>query len=97
MFTRATDAGDPSGMMMLGYVHEMGIGGVVKDLRKAVDLYQRSAAFRHPTGMMLLARMYEMGKGGLRRDTHKANSLYTEAQQAITVAAPWPLSVKIGQ
>jgi TPR repeat protein len=63
---------------MLGNLYVRGIG-VDKDLAKAVDLFQKSAAQNNPHACASLGRAYEKGVGGLPQDTAQAIEWYRKA------------------
>jgi uncharacterized protein len=49
----------PGSRMMLGYYHEMGLGGVTKDLEKATEHYWIAAKQNQPQAQFNLATLYE--------------------------------------
>jgi len=54
-------------------------GGLRKDERKAVELFEKAVAQGNASGQANLGYMYENGQGGLRKDERKARELYEKA------------------
>jgi TPR repeat protein len=66
-------------MVNLGVMYAKGMGGLTKNERKAVELYQKAADLGSDVGKAYLGYMYEHGKGGLVIDQRRAIALYEEA------------------
>ncbi|GBB91174.1 hypothetical protein RclHR1_18310002 [Rhizophagus clarus] len=62
LFKRSAEEGYSSGITMLGYCYEIGIG-INVDKQKAVELYQTAANLGHMVAQYNLANMYENGEG----------------------------------
>jgi len=78
---RASLMNNAQAQVNLGFMYETGYG-VEKNLVRARELYQQSAAQNYPQGMNNLATFYKEGLGGLEVDTNKALELYLKAAQA---------------
>ena len=78
-YQKATDRGDPKGMVMLGHIYRDGYG-VAKDYTKAVELYTKAAEMGNAMGQCSLGAMYYNGYG-VKQDYSKAVEWYTRAAQ----------------
>ncbi|KAH3743327.1 chitin synthase regulatory factor chr2 [Pelomyxa schiedti] len=67
-----------SSVTSLGLCYDFGVGGVEKDIHKAVTLYQRAADAGSARAMGNLGWCYEHGEG-VRKDIHMAVTLYQRA------------------
>ncbi len=76
-FRRAADADDPSGMLYMGGLYQLGIG-VPQDDRAAVRWYRKASGAGDPSAMFDLGVMYENGRG-VPADLAKARDLYRRA------------------
>jgi len=56
------------------------LGSLPKDVRKARELYEKSAAQGNFLGQYNLGIMYETGSGGLPEDEQKMQELYDKAE-----------------
>ncbi|KAH3764274.1 sel1 repeat family protein [Pelomyxa schiedti] len=81
-----------SSVTSLGLCYDAGVGGVEKDNRKAVELYQRAADAGDTTAMYNLAVCYDNGDG-VEKDTQKAVTLYQRAADAGNTSAMCNLGV----
>ncbi|KAH3764286.1 sel1 repeat family protein [Pelomyxa schiedti] len=70
-----------SSVTSLGICYDFGVGGVEKDIHKAVKLYQRAADAGHSTAMFNLGCCYYNGEG-VGMDICKAVALYQRAGDA---------------
>ena len=68
-------------MAHLGTAYLSGEGGLAKNERKAVELYQKAADLGDSEGTADLGYMYEHGAGGLTVDRDKAIELYRKSDQ----------------
>jgi hypothetical protein len=78
LFSRAARDGDPEAMFELAKLYEKGIG-TNQDLKKAIDLYQRSADLGFADAINDLGFLYYQGASGLRRDQEKGIELFLKA------------------
>ena len=76
-FQKAADAGDPSGMVQIGGMYQLGMG-VVQNAQTAVEWYRRAADAGNASAMFDLGAMYENGRG-VPVDLGAARSLYEQA------------------
>lgn len=76
-FQKAADAGDPSGMVHIGAMYQLGMG-VVQSAQSAVEWYRRAADAGNASAMFDLGAMYENGLG-VPVDLGAARSLYEKA------------------
>lgn len=67
LFNAATLQTNPHGIAKLGYMYEEGLGGVDRDINKAIELYRKGAELGSTFGEMRLGRAYMKGIG-VRRD-----------------------------
>lgn len=72
LYHRAAGAGNGYAMANLGYMYEMGRGGLAKDDAAAVQWYRRGADAGNGQAMASLGLMYERGRGGLAKDAVEA-------------------------
>ena len=69
-------AGDPDGIVAIGYRYRRGLGGLPQSDAEAVRLYRIAADMGHPYGQANLGFMYDKGLGGLPEDDVEAVRLY---------------------
>ncbi|KAH3764285.1 sel1 repeat family protein [Pelomyxa schiedti] len=81
-----------SSVTSLGICYDHGVGGVEKDIHKAVSLYQRAADAGSGTAIFNLAVCYDNGDG-VENDIHKAVILYRRAADAGNTMAMFNLAV----
>ncbi|XP_069754083.1 death ligand signal enhancer isoform X2 [Narcine bancroftii] len=79
-FSMASRSGDPTSHYHLGICYQTG-WGVLKDSRRAVDLYKQAAALGHPGAQCVLGTFHQEGVGGLPLNLCKAMELYQKAAQ----------------
>jgi TPR repeat protein len=76
-FRKAAEAGNPSGMLHLGAMYQLGIG-LLKDYGPAVFWYGKAADKGNADAMYNLGRMYESGQG-VAKDLKRAKERYSKA------------------
>ncbi|TRY73749.1 hypothetical protein TCAL_07757 [Tigriopus californicus] len=79
LLTRAAQAGDAESQHNLGYVYEMGLGGVAVDLRQALDWYEAAASQDYPPSVYNVGVFYESGTI-VPQDLNRAQILFQKAQ-----------------
>jgi TPR repeat protein len=74
---------EPATRYPLGRMTLFGLGGLTRDLRKGVDLLEKSleAEPDNPDANWLVARAYENGWGGIERNPSKAYGLFLRSAQ----------------
>ncbi|ACE06262.1 hypothetical protein Aasi_0895 [Candidatus Amoebophilus asiaticus 5a2] len=75
--TRKAQQGDVKAQQALGVMYESG-NGVTKDVKKAVEWYQKAAMQGHVEAQCNLGGMYELGRG-IGKDEHQATYWYQKA------------------
>lgn len=75
---KAGDLGHKDALNDLAVMHELGQGGIQRDLAKSFTLYQASATAGSVDGMCNAGLMYEFGKG-IRQDFKKSMEMYKKA------------------
>ncbi|MFS8082318.1 MAG: toll/interleukin-1 receptor domain-containing protein [Ginsengibacter sp.] len=82
----AGDRGDKGAQMRLGYLYQMGAGGLTQSDSEAVKWY-RLARFDDGVAASNLGLMYELGRGGLEKSASEAVHWYNRgAEQNISSA-----------
>ena len=76
-FKNSAEGGYPSGIMMLGYCYDTGIG-INIDKQKAVELYQKAANLGHKLAQYNLGGSYEVGDG-IEKNIDKAIYWYEQS------------------
>lgn len=61
MFTQAADKGNPAANRLLAQIHEEGLGGQKKDLKKALEFYSKAANGRDPEALFRMGVASEQG------------------------------------
>lgn len=61
MFTQAADKGNPAANRLLAQIHEEGLGGQKKDLKKALEFYTKAANGRDPEALFRMGVASEQG------------------------------------
>lgn len=79
-FTEAAEAGSPTAMSYVGWIHELG-HGVPRDGEKAVEWYGRAADAGAQDFAVKLGWMY-LGGDGVARDRKQAEAWFTRAVEA---------------
>ena len=69
----------PDDITRMGQCYEKGEGGMSRDIKKAVELYQRASDMGNADAMFSLGTIYENGKEGVPKDVMKAVELYQRA------------------
>ena len=69
---------DPASCANLGYMYDMGVGGVSKDNPRAATLYKEACDGGNPTSCANLGDMYVNGRG-VPKDEVRANPLFKQA------------------
>ncbi|KAH3762219.1 sel1 repeat family protein [Pelomyxa schiedti] len=81
-----------SSLAHLGHCYLFGLGGVVKDMNRAVTLYQRSADAGSSLGMVNIAVCFGKGEG-VEKDSHHAVALFERASEASDTIGMYNLGV----
>lgn len=81
LLREALDAGLAMARTALGYMYEMGRGGLQKNDVKAAELYRQAADDNDAQAQYYLAMMYATGRGGLPEDEGRAAELYQQASE----------------
>ena len=68
---KAAEQNHPDALFILGNIHEQGVNGAEKNLKKAAEYYRRAAENGNLTSMLRLASMYEKGDV-ISQDLHEA-------------------------
>jgi len=76
LFRWAADQGHAGARTNLGFMNELGRGGLAKDETEAVRLYRLAANQGDAVAQTNLGAMYESGRGGLTTDDAEAVRLY---------------------
>lgn len=71
LFEKAAAQGHPSAEVMLGYYHEVGLGGLLKNAQEGARLYKLAADQGNPVGQsisaMIMRRVWEASREMIRR------------------------------
>ncbi|EJK64441.1 hypothetical protein THAOC_14820 [Thalassiosira oceanica] len=78
MIEKRVDAGDPLAMFQLGNYYCYGLHGLEKDMRRAVELYERAAELGSEYAHLNLGYLYDVG-ADVEKDTAKAIRHYEAA------------------
>jgi len=76
---RLANLNNPTAQAGLGLMYAKGLGGLPKDEKKAVELYEKSAAQGDSSAQNNLGIMYQNGEGGLHKDEEIARELYEKS------------------
>ncbi len=78
-YKKACDAQDAHGCALLGFVYEVGMGGVARDRVRADELYEKACEHGDMQGCYSRARLHYEGSVGITRDLELVSSLYLRA------------------
>jgi TPR repeat protein len=80
-FEKAMQNGDKDAMYILGEIYYNGTRGVKKDIKKAIEMYEKAADKIHYAAMKCLGRAYLYGEG-VEKDYQKAVSFFLNARSS---------------